>query len=748
MAPAISFILAHFILGILLGQLKSLDASPEDRVPAAAGGHPLKALSAPARFQSTMDAWSHEIRLDFVPQYPVDVHFQGVALGYISDSHSSESFLSFEPEVLSFDGREPSKTFRLRGSRVGYYTVKYELRSATGVHPPTPWEGPVHSLVHIVDKASLTIVPPAHALVAGQRSQLAHKMSLSRALNVRVAPVAEGLTFDPPSLSFSAAGPPVKEFRVSVSAALPESFRRSGDDGATFAVPVVFEVSCPEGESEDAEAEAEACDLDHMYPPAEVSLHVTDVNELTVEESIIAGARDTFELPIGPFKYPQDELLVEVHSAGLALSRNVLRLSREDTKEVNREVRVVGRRDPRRSCPVHSPCAYQVTYLVKDPSGRLSENIKQQRSTTVYLFDTLLEIELPQNGSGGFVGQEISLSLDWPDLDESVPGLPAHSGGDPESSDDLFQVHISASENATVDPPFLRYGGDKSFRVTTSAEGDHYLTFSIHGPLKSMVTFKGAGAGAAGGGGSRQPSVVSVTSFESFYSDSFSFAERYGIGGLDTQLRTILRRAFLSRVASSATVDALGVRHVKGILLFGPPGCGKTMVARQIGLMLNTHPPKVVNGPEVISKFLGASEAAVRALFADAEADRSGDRLHLIVFDEIDALVKPRGRGQGEAADQVYDGVVNTLLSKMDGIDQLDNILIVGTTAVVAGWVLTRAVTAYSPGGVAGWLRAGACVLASLVVGSATLWAGKGSLWALVPSLVVGVSAVSGRLSR
>lgn len=76
------------------------------------------------------------------------------------------------------------------------------------------------------------------------------------------------------------------------------------------------------------------------------------------------------------------------------------------------------------------------------------------------------------------------------------------------------------------------------------------------------------------------------------------------------------------------------------------------------------------------------------------------------------------------------------------------HILIVGVTAVVAGWVLTRVVTVYSPGGVAGWLRAAACVLASLVVGSATLWAGKGSLWALVPSLVVGVSAVPRRFSR
>ena len=140
-----------------------------------------------------------------------------------------------------------------------------------------------------------------------------------------------------------------------------------------------------------------------------------------------------------------------------------------------------------------------------------------------------------------------------------------------------------------------------------------------------------------------------------------------------------MRRAFLSRLAAPETIEALGVSHVKGILFHGPPGCGKTTVARQIGKMLQTKgEPKVVNGPEIISKYLGESESKVRVLFADAEADKDKRQLHLIVFDEIDALVKVRGRGQGEAADQVYDGTVNTILSKMDGIDRLENVLVVG----------------------------------------------------------------------
>lgn len=57
-------------------------------------------------------------------------------------------------------------------------------------------------------------------------------------------------------------------------------------------------------------------------------------------------------------------------------------------------------------------------------------------------------------------------------------------------------------------------------------------------------------------------------------------------------------------------MERLGIRHVKGVLLYGPPGTGKTLIARQIGKMLNGKEPKVVNGPEVLNKFVGEPAAA------------------------------------------------------------------------------------------------------------------------------------------
>ncbi len=58
-----------------------------------------------------------------------------------------------------------------------------------------------------------------------------------------------------------------------------------------------------------------------------------------------------------------------------------------------------------------------------------------------------------------------------------------------------------------------------------------------------------------------------------------------------------------------------------GILLYGPPGTGKTLIARQIGKILNARDPKIVNGPEILNKYVGQSEENIRKLFADAEKE-------------------------------------------------------------------------------------------------------------------------------
>ncbi len=98
--------------------------------------------------------------------------------------------------------------------------------------------------------------------------------------------------------------------------------------------------------------------------------------------------------------------------------------------------------------------------------------------------------------------------------------------------------------------------------------------------------------------------------------------------------------------------------------------------------MLNSREPKIVNGPQILDKYVGESEANIRRLFAEAEEEekRMGPMsgLHIIIFDEIDAICKKRGSVSGNTG--VNDTVVNQLLSKIDGVDQLNNVLVIGMT--------------------------------------------------------------------
>ncbi|KAM3700713.1 hypothetical protein ACB098_05G117800 [Castanea mollissima] len=155
-----------------------------------------------------------------------------------------------------------------------------------------------------------------------------------------------------------------------------------------------------------------------------------------------------------------------------------------------------------------------------------------------------------------------------------------------------------------------------------------------------------------------------------------------GIGGLSAEFADIFRRAFASRVFPPHVTNKLGIKHVKGMLLYGPPGTGKTLMARQIGKMLNGREPKIVNGPEVLSKYVGETEKNVRDLFADAENDQrtQGDQsdLHVIIFDEIDAICKSRGSTRDGTG--VHDSIVNQLLTKIDGVESLNNVLLIGMT--------------------------------------------------------------------
>mmetsp|Transcript_15109 Transcript_15109/g.47456 ORF Transcript_15109/g.47456 Transcript_15109/m.47456 type:complete len:782 (-) Transcript_15109:195-2540(-) len=179
----------------------------------------------------------------------------------------------------------------------------------------------------------------------------------------------------------------------------------------------------------------------------------------------------------------------------------------------------------------------------------------------------------------------------------------------------------------------------------------------------------------------RLKNLVDSQSRVNLFNSDFDFG-KLGIGGLQEEFNTIFRRAFASRIYPPHIIQQLGIAHVRGMLLYGPPGCGKTLIARQIGKVLNAREPKIVNGPEILDRYVGGSEEKIRELFADAEAEqkKAGDdsMLHIVIFDEMDAIMKSRGSTRDSTG--VQDSVVNQLLAKIDGVDSLNNILIIGMT--------------------------------------------------------------------
>jgi vesicle-fusing ATPase len=159
-----------------------------------------------------------------------------------------------------------------------------------------------------------------------------------------------------------------------------------------------------------------------------------------------------------------------------------------------------------------------------------------------------------------------------------------------------------------------------------------------------------------------------------FKIDKLAF-DTLGVGGIDDQLDLLYKEVFMSREMSENEIEKYGLKHVKGIILYGPPGCGKTLLASSFGKILNCEEPIITNGPELLDKWVGGSQKNLRDKFQIAYDNP--DKLYLYIFDEFDALFKARGSGDSSG---VNDSMVNQILTIMDGYTKLNNIIVIGMT--------------------------------------------------------------------
>ncbi len=142
------------------------------------------------------------------------------------------------------------------------------------------------------------------------------------------------------------------------------------------------------------------------------------------------------------------------------------------------------------------------------------------------------------------------------------------------------------------------------------------------------------------------------------------------IGGLTNEVRKVREMVELP-LKRPEIFSRLGIEPPKGVLLYGAPGTGKTLLARAVANESDAN-FIVINGPEIMSKFYGESEKKIRDIFEDAQKNAPS----IIFIDEIDAIAPKREDGNGE----VEKRVVSQLLTMMDGLQSRGKVVVIGAT--------------------------------------------------------------------
>jgi proteasome-associated ATPase len=160
------------------------------------------------------------------------------------------------------------------------------------------------------------------------------------------------------------------------------------------------------------------------------------------------------------------------------------------------------------------------------------------------------------------------------------------------------------------------------------------------------------------------------------------------IGGLKSQIEQI-RDAVELPFLHPDLFREHGLKPPKGILLYGPPGCGKTLIAKAVANSLARKVAEVrgvkdaksyflnVKGPELLNKYVGETERHIRLIFARAREKASEGTPVVVFFDEMDSLFRTRGSG---VSSDVETTIVPQLLSEIDGVERLENVIVIGAS--------------------------------------------------------------------
>ena len=323
-----------------------------------------------------------------------------------------------------------------------------------------------------------------------------------------------------------------------------------------------------------------------------------------------------------------------------------------------------------------------------EKNARLTEALTRTRSELVRIKAELADVNRPPQSLATFLradererqievftGGRVMRVAASPRLD--VAGL---SHGQRVRLDDQM-VAVAASDyprSGTVVSVLEMVGDD---RVLVSSEGGAEQMLVLAGPLRHGNLRPGDSLVADTRTGTALERIVRED-VEQLLAPEVPDTSYDDIGGLDAQIQQVRDAVELPFTHPELFRD-YGLRPPKGILLYGPPGSGKTLIAKAVANSLSRGRDGAqtyflsIKGPELLNKFVGETERQIRAIFARARALAAADTPVVVLFDEMAARFRTPGPG---VASHVETRILPPQLAEMDGVESLDNVVIIGAS--------------------------------------------------------------------